>query len=253
MRPSRTRFFSVTVRILMILAPLVAFDSLPAQSAESTAMDNFYVFESPPDANDLMMKTLDGRNIKLSDFQGKVVLLNFWRQNCRYCQREKGYLNSMQEAIKSDKLVVICVDFWDEPTWVMSYAKENPGHLLFAVKPDGTEPAMENMVNGRLLGYFIVNDAKEAIYEVKGFPSTYVIGKDGKVLAAHLGMGTWNDPNVVEWLTHLVAVGTAPYSAADEYRELPSWLDRLLSGSGEEQAPKPGEARSPKDTVGLRR
>jgi thiol-disulfide isomerase/thioredoxin len=252
-RRSRTTFLSVTIRILIMLAPLAAFGSLPATAAESTAMENFYVFESPPDANDLMMKTPDGRNIKLSDFQGKVVLLNFWRQNCRYCHREKGYLNSLKEAIKSDKLVVICVDFWDEPKWVMSYAKENPGHMLFAMKPDGTEPAIENMVKGRLLGYFIVNDEKEAIYEVKGFPSTYVISKDGKVLAAHLGMGTWNDPNVVEWLTHLVAVGTAPYSSAEEYRELPSWLDRLLGGGTEEQSAIQGEGTSSKETIGLRR
>ena len=179
------------------------------------------------------MITVDDRPLKLSDLKGKVVLLNFWRQNCRYCRQEKQYLKDMQEALNTKEVIVLCVDFWDQPAWVKSYAKKNAGGQIFAFQPSGYESVLENVVKGRIMGYFILNEAKEAVYEVKGFPSTYVIDKEGKVIAAHLGMARWADPLVVKWLSSLVAPTTAPFSPPDAYYDLPSWLNRILSGTTE--------------------
>ena len=139
------------------------------------------------------------------------------------------------QAINKSELVVLCVDFWDRPAWVKSYAKQNQGGMVFAFHPPGYETVMENIVKGRIMGYFILNEAKEAIYEVKGFPSTYVIDREGKVVAAHLGMARWADPQVVKWLSSLITPTTAPFSQPDEYYQVPPWMDRLLSGAPDVQ------------------
>lgn len=222
--------------VLAIIAGIIAMNPYPAWAAESSAMENFHFFETPPDANDLTVVTTDDKSLKLSELKGKVVLLNFWRQNCRYCQQEKQYLKEMMKALNTNDLVVLCVDFWDRPAWVKSYAKQNPGGMVFAFQPSGYETVMENIVKGRIMGYFVLNEAKEAIYEVKGFPSTYVIDKEGKVVAAHLGMARWTDPLVLKWLSSLITpITTAPFSPPDEYYETPSWLEHLLTGAPEAQ------------------
>jgi thiol-disulfide isomerase/thioredoxin len=216
--------------ILATFAGMIVMNPCPGFGAEPSAMENFHFFETPPEANEMNVVTVEDRPLKLSELKGKVVLLNFWRQNCRYCQQEKQYLKDMQKALKDKEVIVLCVDMWDRPAWVKSYAKENGNGLLFAFQPSGYEAVMENVVKGRILGYFVLNEAKEAIYEVKGFPSTYVIDKEGKVVAAHLGMARWTDPNVVKWLSSLVAPTAAPFSSPDAYYELPSWIDRILLG-----------------------
>ncbi len=229
--------------ILVTVAGIIVMNPCPGLAAESSAMGNFSFFETPPEANDMNMVTADGRPLKLSDLKGKVVLLNFWRQNCQYCKQEKQYLKEMEKALNNNDLIVLCVDFWDRPAWIKSYAKEHADGLVFAYRPSGYESVMENVVKGRIMGYFILNEAKEAIYEVKGFPSTYVIDREGKVVAAHLGMAQWSDPTVVKWLSSLVAPTAAPFTPADAYYELPTWMDRILGGSVGAQASQKGDSR----------
>jgi hypothetical protein len=78
------------------------------------------------------------------------------------------------------------------------------------------------------MGYYIVNEQKEAIYEIKGFPSSYVINKEGQVVAAHMGLAPWNTLSVRKWLSGLVAMARSGPSFDTEY-EPPRWLDRLLT------------------------
>jgi thiol-disulfide isomerase/thioredoxin len=236
-RPAINSVSPVAV-ILAIIAGIIAMNPCPSWAVESSAMENFHFFENPPDANDLSVVTVDDRPLKLSDLKGKVVLLNFWRQNCQYCQQEKQYLKEMAAALDTNDVVVLAVDFWDRPAWVKSYAKQNAGGLTLAFQPSGYEAVMENVAKGRIMGYFILNEAKEAIYEVKGFPSTYVIDRGGKVVAAHMGMARWADPQVVKWISSLVTPLTAPFSPPDAYYEVPPWMDRLLGGAAH---PDPGQ------------
>jgi thiol-disulfide isomerase/thioredoxin len=234
-RPAINSVSAVAV-ILAIIAGTIAVNPCLSRAVESSAMENFHFFETPPDANDLSVVTADDLPLKLSDLKGRVVLLNFWRQNCQYCQQEKQYLKEMAQALETNDLVVLAVDFWDRPAWVKSYAKQNAGGITFAFRPSGYETVMENVAKGRIMGYFILNEAKEAIYEVKGFPSTYVIDRGGKVVAAHMGMARWTDPQVVKWVSSLVSPATAPFSPPDAYYEVPPWMDRILGGATQPQA-----------------
>jgi len=78
------------------------------------------------------------------------------------------------------------------------------------------------------MGYYVVNEANEAIYEVKGFPSTYVIDKEGRVLATHMGMVDWTSPAVRNWLLRVLGPAPATRAAHGTEYQLPEWLDRLL-------------------------
>jgi len=208
----------------------IGFSSVGSASPVSDSLPReFQVFRKPMDANDLRMVGFDGRLMSLTDLKGRVVLLNFWRKNCPYCEREKTYLKKMALAVNSPNLVVLCANFWDDPLWIRRYATGNGGDLVFAAKLDDEQSVIKNEVRGRLVGFFIVNRLKEAIYEVKGFPSTYVIDRRGKVIAAHMGMARWDRPSVRRWISGLTADDSSTTSVVDAEYELPSWMDRLLS------------------------
>ncbi|MFH1113243.1 MAG: TlpA disulfide reductase family protein [Pseudomonadota bacterium] len=190
----------------------------------------FQTFEKPPMAQDFPMGSLDGHVFSLSDLKGKVVLLNFWRKNCPFCLREKEHLEGMVRSLNRSDLEVICINLWDNPSWIQRrYGRKDTPNMRYATKSDGGRWVVENKVGGRLMGYYVVNEDNEAIYEVKGFPSTYVVDKTGRVVASHTGMVDWTSPVVRNWL--LRALGPRPRGdgvQTAEYRP-PEWLNRLLA------------------------
>lgn len=226
-RARKTDVISVAFMIIIATGWLLG-SSCTAGAAGGTDGTSFQFFKNPPAANDLKMGMLDGRVLRLSGLRGKVVVLNFWRKDCQYCGMEKGVLKNMVQSMKTDDLKVVCANFWDQPSWVASYGKSNGGDLIIASRPEGSQSVVENVVKGRLMGYYIVNEQNEAIYEIKGFPSSYVINKEGQVVAAHIGLAPWNSPPVRKWLSGLVSMGKS-MTAPDSECELPAWLDRLLT------------------------
>jgi thiol-disulfide isomerase/thioredoxin len=65
--------------------------------------------ELPIPAPDFTAKDVTGKDVKLSDFRGKVVLLNFWASWCGVCKTEKPALNAMAAEMASDDFVVIAL------------------------------------------------------------------------------------------------------------------------------------------------
>jgi peroxiredoxin len=214
-----------------ILALLMVFMSGAGSAAEIPGNGDFRLFKDPPAANDFTMVTSDGNQVRLSDLKGSVVILNFWRQECPYCVVEKRHLKALMQRLSTSDVKVVCVNFWDNPAAVRAYGRKNGGELLVAARPDTGASVVENRVKGRLMGYYVVNEAGEAIYEVKGFPSSYVIDKEGRVIAAHMGMAEWATPPVRNWIASLMGTETPADHVAPREHELPSWIDRLLSGA----------------------
>lgn len=190
----------------------------------------FQVSDNAPRAHDVMIATTRGEVLRLSDLEGKVVLLNFWRKNCPYCEQEKGYLKRLKQSLGKADLEVLCVNFSDDPSWVTHYAARSGADLVFAVLPEGKKRIHEGKVRGKVLGYYLVNGSGEAIYEIKGFPSTYVIDKEGRVVATHLGMARWHSMPVREWISQLAQSDSGVRLPPLREYELPSWMERLLTG-----------------------
>lgn len=219
--------------ICVVVAIFTGFGAVwPPHLAEATGVaptPNFQVFQAPPVASDLRIGDLDGGIFNLSDLKGNVVLLNFWRKDCQYCVQEKSYLKKLLKQMNRSDLKVVCVDFWDNPSWVRSYGRDNSEGLVIGANLEGRRSVLENLVKGRLLGYYVLNEANEAVYEIKGFPSTYVIDKQGRVVASHIGMVEWTKAPVQKWLAGLLGSERQGNSTPEGVYQLPGWLDRLLA------------------------
>jgi len=116
-------------------------------------------------------RDLAGQIIRLDGLRGKVVLLNFWATWCAPCQAEMPVFDS----------------------WQHEYGSR--GFQVIGISMDDDEDAARGLVNNLRLDYPVVmGDARlgERYGGVLGLPITFVIGRDGKVLAQFQGEGNLN-------------------------------------------------------------
>lgn len=123
------------------------------------------------DAPDFVMNNEDGKPVKLSDFKGKVLLVDFWASWCGPCRRENPHVVKIYEKYKDMGFEVLGVslDKKKDP-WLKAIAKDK---LTWAHVSD-------------LKGW--KNEAA-AMYGVRSIPHTVLLDKDGKIIAQKLRSG----------------------------------------------------------------
>ena len=149
-------------------------------------------------APDFALKDADGKVVHLSDYKGKVVLLDFWATWCGPCKIEIPWFMEMQRKNKDKGFEVLGVAMDDEG-WEV-------------VKPFVTKLG----VNYRMV---IGNDMTAQAYGgVDALPTTFLIDRAGKVAAVHVGLASKRDfeDGIEELLptTAPVTSGDAPVRAA---------------------------------------
>lgn len=72
--------------------------------------------EVGPKASNFTLRTLDGGRVRLSDYEGKVVLLSFWATWCAPCKQELPILQGLLEKHEKDGLAVLAVNIDDPKT-----------------------------------------------------------------------------------------------------------------------------------------
>jgi len=108
-----------------------------------------------------------GAAVRLSDYKGRVVLLNFWATWCHGCKVEIPWFMEFANQYQASGLTVIGVSL-DADGWK-------------SVKP---------YLDEKKINYTVVvgNDDLAKLYQVDNMPKTLLIDRDGKIAAAHSGM-----------------------------------------------------------------
>jgi len=140
------------------VSELYKMETSPANSTSIGALAPELAFENP-----------EGKIMKLSDLRGKVVLLDFWASWCRPCRMENPNVVEAYKKYHARGFEVFSVSLdRDKASWVK------------AIEADGL--VWSNHVSD--LGYWNSQGAK--IYGVSSIPSTFLIGKDGRIVAKNL-------------------------------------------------------------------
>jgi cytochrome c biogenesis protein CcmG/thiol:disulfide interchange protein DsbE len=124
-------------------------------------------------APDFELKALDGGTVKLSDFRGKAVVLNFWATYCAPCRVEMPWLIDFYQRYKAQGLEIIGVSMDDgNQERVDAFAKET------------------NVNYTILLGNHSVGDAYGG---ARFLPQTFLIDRDGRIVTSLIGIKTKGD------------------------------------------------------------
>lgn len=166
-------------RNMKLAAGFAAFALLTACSSSTSAHSSDAPSETRQASNnrkpapEFSLQDANGAAVKLADYKGKVVLLNFWATWCGPCALEIPWFTEFQQQYKSKGFEVLGVSM-DDDGWK-------------AVKPY----LAEHKVNYRVV---LGNDSVSQLYGgVDSLPTTFLIDQNGKVAYVHVGLAGKND------------------------------------------------------------
>lgn len=141
-------------------------------------------------APDFELKAIDGTTIRLSDYRGKVVLINFWRVGCPPCRWEIPHLEKMYARYKDQGLVVIGFNSSDDYDIALDFLKEN----------SVTYP---NIVDVSQTAQDVHHKHYESIGGGSAVPMNYIIDREGRVADAWHGFDKDDEEFLAEKLEPL--------------------------------------------------
>jgi cytochrome c biogenesis protein CcmG, thiol:disulfide interchange protein DsbE len=120
-------------------------------------------------APDFSLVDLDGDPVRLADLRGQPVIVNFWASWCGPCVDEFPLLRDVAEEHADDGLVVVGIVYRDRVEAARAFMERNGGTGPAAIDPD---------------------DRVAEAYNIFAPPETYFIGRDGRIVARHIGQFT---------------------------------------------------------------
>ena len=148
------------------------------------AVESIKIGESFPD---LALVSLESESRRLSDYRGKLVLLNIWATWCGPCRKELPSLDSLAKLLGEGKFAVLGLSIDDDKLLVREYLSDKDIHLPIYFMQEGQ------------LDY--------AALGIKVFPYTFVILPDGRLAEVHAGERVWNTAQSVASLRRLIERG----------------------------------------------
>jgi len=163
------------MRVKIIMLILLAW----AHVAQADPMSEFGVLQPKVRmlAPDFSLQGLDGESHRLSDYQGKLVILHFWATWCVPCRHELPVLYDLEKRLLGRDVVVIYVNVdRSDPKRVQDFVDGVGAGFHSLLDPDG-----------------VVRNA----YAVRGLPTTYIIARDGRFSGLIVGSRNWNKAMLV--------------------------------------------------------
>ncbi len=132
---------------------------------------------------------LDGRPFSLESLHGNVVLLDFWAPWCVPCRTSFPFLQTLQEKHQNEGLRVVALTLESDLSAISSFLKDVP--VQFAVVRDPTEKSGD-------------------VYGVVAMPTTFLLDRQGTVVARFEGGGEPVHRKMEEAVTKMLAAGSLP-------------------------------------------
>ncbi len=154
-----------------MLLPSLSFPQGPSAGAERLSAEQFT----------WPLRTLDGKEVRLSKFKGKVLFVNLWATWCGSCIAEMPSLQRLYDTLK------------DEPIAFLMITNENAKTVRRFVNSEGfTAPVY--LTGGRI----------PSVFQTGFIPATFILDGEGRIRFRHIGMARWDDESNVQFLRGLM-------------------------------------------------
>jgi peroxiredoxin len=193
---------SLTIGTILVVLILLAFatmlfvrsgtDSTDRQPPGVRKIDRLY-YEmgilgianiAPP--MDVVLRDLNDQRVALSDFQGKIVFLNFWATWCPACRVEMPAMEKLHKRFKDRDFAMIAISMQEPGERVESFFKEHKLSFTALLDSDG---------------------AVSSRFGVISIPTTYIIDRDGGIIGKVVGAREWYGKESISLFEHLIDVG----------------------------------------------
>ncbi|WP_448584196.1 TlpA disulfide reductase family protein [Thermocrinis sp.] len=152
------RMWIVSLALGALLVFLLAYTAFQEKGGVNLEIKNL--------PSDLTFITVDGKEIKLSDYKGKVLLLNFWAVWCPPCKEELPIFEKAYKNYRHLGFEVIAVNMDTSEDVFRDFIKNNP-YSFTMVRPKGD---------------------LESKLKLFGFPTSYLIDREGNVVKVKMGI-----------------------------------------------------------------
>jgi thiol-disulfide isomerase/thioredoxin len=158
------------VAAILVLMTVVVMAAVPALGSDKAAPE-------------FVLRSLDGRNLRLSELRGEVVMINFWASWCGGCRQAMPAFNELDEKY------------------------HRAGLTLLSVNVDEEEQRAESMSRSLKIRFPVLRDGQKAVsrlYKADTLPLTVLIDREGNVRYSHTGYNVGDEQKYVAELRTLL-------------------------------------------------
>ena len=152
---------------------LFSVNSLSAAEADKQTLP---AIARPFPATDFSLQGEDGKTYRLSDYRGKVVVLNFWATWCPPCREEMPSLERLWQKVKNKDVVILAINVGEDSDAIFEFSGNYS--MIFPIPMDR--------------GGHVIKQ-----YPVMGLPTTYVISPEGMVTHRAVGSREWDNDELI--------------------------------------------------------
>jgi peroxiredoxin len=145
-------------------------------AAGNDAVQTLQPLAKPFVAPDFTLRDDDGNTHRLSDYRGKVVVLNFWATWCPPCRYEMPSMERAHKKVQGENIVLLAVNVGESEDKVFEFTGQYPVSFQLLLDTDGT----------------VIRK-----YPVIGLPTTFVIDPRGVVTHRAIGGREWDDEQLL--------------------------------------------------------
>ena len=163
----------------ILLSLIITFTGCVSPDRENRRYQHALIEKSAPD---FTLRDLRGNQVRLSDFRGQPIVLNFWATWCSPCRVEIPHLEALYTKYKDQGLVVLGMNTETDYMKVKRFAEPR---ISYTVLLDGGTQAQG--------------------YDVSGIPCTYYIDREGIIRHRSIGFGPGDEVMIEEKIKALLA------------------------------------------------
>jgi len=148
-----------------------------------TAGQTLHVVKEKPLAANFSLKDVDGVVHRLSDYRGKVVVLNFWATWCPPCREELPSMERAHKLLAADAIKIVAINVGEDADTIFTFTADYE------------------------MSYDVLMDTDSKVikqYPVIGLPTTFVIDPQGRIVYRAVGSRDWADERLLKKLRALL-------------------------------------------------
>ena len=154
-----------------------------SQTNEDVPLNNIVKYKSPKPITPIVFEDFLGNEVKLNDYYGKLIIVNFWATWCAPCKKEMPSLDLLYQNNNFKNLMVFAVNM------------ETPN-------AEKTKKFFEDLEIKKLQIFFDPNLNFVKEFKLRGVPTTILINKKGEEFARILGEIDFENEKLSKWLLH---------------------------------------------------